>query len=76
MAIRTPRRQWKGLERQLLRKLQSSLLSIQSRDDRASQLAAEKQTSPYLFAQDGQDPVFVAMQTIMTRIDGCLIAMA
>ena len=72
MALQKPRKRWTGSERSLLRKLQSSILQVQARDDRNSARSVEIGSTAYLFAQNGEDPVFVAMQTLLTRIDSAL----
>ena len=72
--LRTARRQWNGLERQLLVKLRNSIKSMQSRDERTFERAQILGVDGYYFAANETDPVFLAMQTLMTRINACLNA--
>ena len=74
MVLRKPRRQWSGLERQLLNKLFNSLKSIEARDSRMATRAGQIGSTPYLFAQNEQDPVYLAMYTLYDRIQECLAA--
>lgn len=67
------RRQWTGLERSLLRKLQNAINSINARDLRMQERAAAQDISDYYFAQDSNDPVFKAMTTVANRIQDCLL---
>lgn len=74
MAIRKPRFQWRGLERQILIKLKRALQMIDRRDDRAFNRAQTLGVTAYLFATDDTDPVAVAMGAVNDRINACLAA--
>jgi len=68
------RRQWQGLERQLLGKLRNAIGSMQKRDERVFERSQILGVEGYFFAANEADPVFLAMQTLMTRINACLNA--
>lgn len=68
------KRQWRGTDRGRLRKLQKALLMMSQREQRMNAYADATGAFGFYFDDTPGAVITTAMQTLMNRIDACLIA--
>lgn len=69
-----PRYQWRNNDRGYLRLLQKAIIYMQKRDLRMSRWSAKKGVAGFYFADPARPELTDALQTLLDRIDECLVA--
>lgn len=74
MALTKPKRLWRGLDRDRLKKLKNALDMIWNRDSAMIQRAETAQLPGFYFVEEPDNDVQQAIETLWDRIDACLNA--